>query len=54
MRRDYRLFLDDILAAINKIREYTAGLGYSAFIKDSKTQDADCMCILNKRGSVSG
>lgn len=37
---DYRLFLDDILEAINKIREYTAGLGYCAFVKDSKTQDA--------------
>ncbi|MBW2427674.1 MAG: DUF86 domain-containing protein [Deltaproteobacteria bacterium] len=40
MHRDYRLFLDDILAAISKIQEYTADLDYSAFIKDSKTQDA--------------
>ena len=40
MPRDYRLFLDDILEAIAKIREYTADLEYSAFIKDSKTQDA--------------
>lgn len=40
MPRDYRLFLDDILAAISKIQEYTADLDYSAFIKDSKTQDA--------------
>jgi uncharacterized protein with HEPN domain len=40
MSRDYRLFLDDIMAAITKIREYTADLDYSAFIQDSKTQDA--------------
>ena len=40
MPRDYRLFLDDILEAITKIRENTAGLDYSAFAKDSKTQDA--------------
>ena len=40
MPRDYRLFLDDILEAVAKIREYTAGLDYSAFAQDSKTQDA--------------
>jgi uncharacterized protein with HEPN domain len=40
MHRDYRLFLDDILEAVTKIRDYTAGLDYAAFIKDSKTQDA--------------
>jgi len=40
MSRDYRLFLDDIMAAITKIREYTADLDYFAFIQDSKTQDA--------------
>jgi uncharacterized protein with HEPN domain len=40
MPRDYRLFLDDIIAAITKIREYTVDLDYSAFSKDSKTQDA--------------
>ena len=40
MHRDYRLFLDDILEAVTKIREYTAGLDYSEFVKDSKTQDA--------------
>ena len=40
MPRDYRLFLDDIIAAITKIREYTTDLDYSGFAKDSKTQDA--------------
>jgi uncharacterized protein with HEPN domain len=40
MYRDVRLFLDDILAAATKIREYTAGMDFDDFIKDSKTQDA--------------
>lgn len=40
MHRDYRLFLDDILEAVGKIRDYTVGLDYAAFAKDSKTQDA--------------
>ena len=40
MHRDHRLYLDDILEAISKIREYTTGLDYSAFVEDSKTQDA--------------
>jgi len=40
MHRDYRLFLDDILEATAKIREYTVDLDFSVFSKDSKTQDA--------------
>ena len=40
MPRDHRLYLDDILAAIAKIREYTSGQGYDAFLHDGKTQDA--------------
>ena len=39
-RRDPRLYLDDILEAIHKIRDYTAGMDYTAFSKDTKTQDA--------------
>ena len=35
-----RLYLDDILEAIGKIRDYTAEMGYAAFTKDAKTQDA--------------
>lgn len=40
MRRDHGLFLDDILDAIAKIRNYTTGLDYATFSKDVKTQDA--------------
>lgn len=40
MHRDCRLFLDDILEAIGRIREYTEELDYEAFARDRKSQDA--------------
>jgi uncharacterized protein with HEPN domain len=40
MRRDPRLHLDDVLDAIENIRDYTVGLDFGAFQKDRKTQDA--------------
>lgn len=40
MPRDYRLYLDDILDAINKIRGYVRGMDYEAFSSDMRTQDA--------------
>jgi uncharacterized protein with HEPN domain len=40
MKRDYRLYLDDILEAIGKIEEYTADIDVGHFRKDSKTLDA--------------
>ena len=40
MHRDHRLFLDDILEAIAKIRDYTSELDYASFAEDAKTQDA--------------
>lgn len=40
MRRDPRLYLDDILEAIDRVREYTLDLDYEAFRQDRKTQDA--------------
>jgi uncharacterized protein with HEPN domain len=40
MRRDFRLYLDDILEAINKIRDYIVGMDYDSFSNDDKTQDA--------------
>ncbi len=40
MPRDYRLYLDDILEAIERIREYTTGMDYEALTRDRKTQDA--------------
>ena len=40
MRRDPRLYIDDILDAISNIREYTTGQNYEIFQQDRKTQDA--------------
>lgn len=40
MRRDPRLYMDDILEAIGQIREYTVAMGYDVFTRDRKTQDA--------------
>lgn len=40
MPRDPRLYLDDILDAITRIREYTAPIDYEEFTRDRKTQDA--------------
>ena len=40
MHRDYRLYLDDILEAIDRISEYVQGMDIDAFGLDRKTQDA--------------
>ena len=40
MPRDVRLYLDDMLEAVTKIRDYTTGMDYDTFINDPKTQDA--------------
>ena len=38
--RDFRLYLDDILEGIERIRLYVQGVDLEAFSKDRKTQDA--------------
>ncbi len=40
MSRDYKVYLDDILEAIDKIRTYTADMSVDSFAVDSKTFDA--------------
>ena len=40
MRRDARLYLDDILDATTQIQEYTSSIDYAKFAQDRKTQDA--------------
>lgn len=37
MPRDYKVSLDDILEAINRIESYTTGLGEAQFQADRKT-----------------
>ena len=39
-KRDWKLFLTDILECIDKIRNYISGLSYEEFIEDAKTKDA--------------
>ncbi|MFA5865616.1 MAG: DUF86 domain-containing protein [Phycisphaerae bacterium] len=40
MTRDYRIYLQDILQAIDNTQEYVAGMSYSAFAADKKTISA--------------
>jgi uncharacterized protein with HEPN domain len=40
MPRDFEVYLEDILQAIGKIRNYTAGLTRDEFDQDDKTIDA--------------
>lgn len=40
MSRDYKVYLEDILIAIDKIAEFTAGLSRRQFAEDAKTFDA--------------
>jgi len=40
MPRDYKQHIDDILEAIDFIREYAAGMDYGSFESDKKTQHA--------------
>ena len=40
MPRDFRVYLEDILAAITKIRRYMTGFSKEAFASDDRTVDA--------------
>lgn len=40
MTRDYRLYLDDMVEAINRIDEYTKDISLQDFLGDKKTRDA--------------
>ncbi len=40
MRRDYKVYLEDILEAIGRIRKYTSGVTAEALGSDTKTLDA--------------
>jgi len=39
-KRDWKLFINDILECIEKIENYLSGISYEEFIKDEKTKDA--------------
>lgn len=40
MKKDYRVYIDDILEALGKIERYTRGLSFEWISQDSKTVDA--------------
>jgi uncharacterized protein with HEPN domain len=40
MSRDYRLYLDDIIEAVRRIKEFTNRMDFETFKEDIKTQDA--------------
>ena len=40
MPRDHRLYLDDIIGAIDRIRGYAEGMDYTRFAGDQRTMDA--------------
>ena len=39
-KRDWKLFISDMLECVEKIEKYVANLSYDDFIKDDKTKDA--------------
>ena len=41
MKRDYRVYIDDILEALGKIERYTMGLNFEEFSQDSRTIKED-------------
>jgi len=44
MRRDYRLYIKDILDCIEKIEEFTAGMDYEDFVEN----DLVCSAVIRK------
>ena len=38
--RDFQVYVEDIIDAINSIEAYTKGLTYEGFVRDRKTVDA--------------
>jgi uncharacterized protein with HEPN domain len=38
--RDFQVYVEDIIDAINNIEKYTSGFTYNSFAKDQKTVDA--------------
>ncbi len=40
MKRDYRMYLQDILECIERIEEYVGDMSYKDFVDDQKTMDA--------------
>lgn len=41
MKRDYKLFLKDILVCIDKIEKFVGEMSFDEFINDEKTKSAE-------------
>jgi len=41
VKRDYRLYIDDILESMNKIQSYITGLEYTDFVENDMVIDCD-------------
>ena len=39
-KRDYKLYIEDIIESIGKIKKYVNNMSFDKFSKDTKTQDA--------------
>lgn len=48
MKRDYRLFVEDILDCIEKIEEFVADMNFDEFVHDDKTSSA----VMRKLGII--
>ena len=44
-RRDWRVRIEDILAAVERVQRYTAGMDLASFLADEKTVDAVSFCF---------
>jgi uncharacterized protein with HEPN domain len=40
MKRDYKLFIKDLLECINKIEDFVVEMSFDEFMKDEKTKSA--------------
>jgi uncharacterized protein with HEPN domain len=52
MPRDYRLYMDDILEACRKIRQFTEGVSFPEFKDNIMMQDAVMRNLRNNRRGV--
>src|SRR5438105_11940858 len=43
--RDWRLRIEDILAAVERVQRYSAGMDLASFLADEKTVDAVSFCF---------
>ena len=45
LAREWHLRIEDIVAAVERVQRYTAGMDLAGFLADEKTIDAVCFCF---------